>query len=136
MEKQSNFGDTGYIRVPSVNRKSLNDTYYFKQKLHSDYREDFGGMPTKYIPQTIITTLSDGSWLLSDGSQTDIDLFGGELRQVLSAEWPDDEGYEEKLYLQIRVLTEEEKDEEEFNEEAWWAWNMCPEQDEEIMEDN
>lgn len=134
MEKQIGFGDTVYIRVPSVNHKNLDNTYYFKQKLHSYYREDCE--PAKYIPQTIITTASDGSWLLSDGYQTDIDLFNGELRQVLSVEWPDDEGYEEKRHLQILVLTEEEKDEKEFDEEAWWAWNMCPEQDEEIMEDN
>lgn len=126
MSKQSNFGDTVYKRYGSIAHKSLHHPYYFNEKLHFDYWENnrwqHHDSDPKFIPLTIIAIASNGTWLLSDGRQTDIDIFRGEFSQVLSEEWPD-ERFEEKAHLQILVVTEEEMNEEIKRTNRWYFDN-------------
>lgn len=124
MSKQIGFGDIVYLRYGSIAHKSLHHPYYFNEKLHYDYWENNrwqagDDADPKFIPRTIIAIASNGTWLLSDGRQTDIDIFRGKLSQVLSEEWPDD-SYEEKPHLQILVVTEEEMNEEIERTNQWY----------------
>lgn len=130
MKKEPGFGDTVYVRYGSVNYKSLHHPYYFNEKLHYNYWEynrwqEGDDADPKFSPRTILAIASNGTWLLSDGNQTDIDIFRGELRRVVSVKWPDEEYKVNGLipHLQTVVLTEEEMNEEIENRDSWYSWN-------------
>jgi hypothetical protein len=157
MKKEPGFGDTVYLRYPSVNHKSLCFPYYFNEKLHYYYDENCrwqagDDADPDFFPRTIVAIASNGTWLLSDGQQTCTDVFEttrdrykNKLSQVLSLDVTrcefrikEDEKYKGSPHLQILVVTEEEMNEEikatnkwyeDFDRENDPAYEYDPQQD-------